>query len=224
MDNPRLHYLAGKLFFLGRHVPFDALFNAAAAGYQKEYLLTLKYKAAGESEPGNAALGAMIKEDSPDPPPRITNALKLRAWIRDNNTPLLSPKERDAMSIDQISLIMGHSDRRDIRSRRGGQAEGYRERLSALISREEQTRNWISAYPLDGLMTLFNDCVGQGKDPYEKSWCRLQQAALLIRERKSPEQAKGLMAGLLKDDRGGVLLRKGDEQLLKLVSTTLETR
>ncbi|MDZ4165474.1 MAG: hypothetical protein U1C55_10130, partial [Smithellaceae bacterium] len=224
MDNPRLHYLAGKLFFLDSLVPFDSLLNADTACYQEGYLLTIKYKASGESNLGNAAIGAMIKEDAASLPPQITNALKLRAWIRDNSTPLLSPKEREAMRVDLISLIMDQTVQRDAGLRTGSGAEGYRERLSTLISQTGKTRNWISAYPLDGLMASLDDCVSQGKDTYEKNWCRLQQAAFLIRERGSLEQVNELMSGLIKDDQGVVLLTKGDEQLLRVVTAILKAR
>ncbi|MDI6726302.1 MAG: hypothetical protein QMD32_05005, partial [Smithellaceae bacterium] len=180
--------------------------------------------ASGESNLGNAAIGAMIKEDSANLPPQITNALKLRAWIRDNNTPLLSPKEREAMSVDLVSLIMDQKIQRDAGLRTGSGAEGYRERLSTLISQTGKTRNWISPYPLDGLMASLNDCVSQSKDPHEKNWCRLQQAAFLIREKGSAGRAGELLSGMLKDDQGRVLLTKGDEQLLNIVSAILKTR
>ncbi|MHC4459000.1 MAG: spermine/spermidine synthase domain-containing protein, partial [Planctomycetota bacterium] len=38
MDHPRLHYIAGKRFFIGTRVPADFLLNSQTASYSKDYL------------------------------------------------------------------------------------------------------------------------------------------------------------------------------------------
>ena len=43
MDNPRLHYLAGKNFFIDSNVPVKALFNESSAPYHQDFLMATRH-------------------------------------------------------------------------------------------------------------------------------------------------------------------------------------
>lgn len=221
-DFPLLHYLAGKLFFMERFVPFETLLNADTAYHRENYLLVKKYQDRNRAPLDKASVDFILRDDSPGLPAAIIKSLKLKAWLNHNSSLEPAPQDIADFRADLISLTMRYPHQNDFRWPVGLAAGEYRLNISMLLANIEKTRNWISAYPLDGLLRLVDEGIRQGINAQEKNWCRLKQAQLMIKAKEPPERIEALLNQLLKDDQGKILLADGDEALLKVVTASLK--
>ena len=97
----------------------------------------------------------------------------------------------------------------------GFEGAPFRVKAEPLLAHIDNFRNWMVPYPLDGIITLLQKGIVQGKDAYEKNWCALQLAALLKKERFDQSIINEILEKTIKDNDGKILLREEDKHLLK---------
>ncbi|MBW2492780.1 MAG: hypothetical protein JRE65_16700, partial [Deltaproteobacteria bacterium] len=97
----------------------------------------------------------------------------------------------------------------------GFEGAPYRVKAEPLLAHIDNFRNWMVPYPLDGILTLLQTGISQGKDAYEKNWCALQLAWLLKKERFDPNLINEILENTIKDNNGRILLKEEDKHLLE---------
>ena len=225
MDFPRLHYEAGKAFFMGFPVPRETLFGPGSVPYVSEYLLVKKHPEWTDSTLEPETIKSFLefkKETARGYDLAIVPALKLKAYLRDPKKFPLTEQEKQAYRVDLIPLITGKAADEDAWGKAGLKGASSRQKAQAMFSHINRYRNWVVPYPIDGLKTLLESGSLQGTDAYEKNWCSLQKASLLIYEKAGGAEIKKVFDRLERDNEGHVLLAKGDEWLLAHVETQIK--
>ena len=225
MDNPRLHYIAGKMFFMGVNIEGDFLLGPGPIPYISEYLLVKRHAewvdSALDSETFKSFFGStwdLVKEyDFP-----IAPAVRLKAYLYDSNKFSLKEQEKQFFNVDLIPLITGKARDEAAWLKVGLREASYRIKAEAMMSHINRHRNWIVPYPIGGLKALLKEGIIQGADDFEKNWCALQTASLLMYERADTGQIKAVLDRLKRDKDGRVLLRTGDERLLESIEMLLK--
>ncbi|QTA92402.1 fused MFS/spermidine synthase [Desulfonema magnum] len=129
MDNPRLHYIAGKCFFTGKGIPNSYFFNSSSAPYFKDFLITKKYgnwAAFPFSKEKFDSLILSLKDKYLGYELPMTHALRLKAFLSDSEQYPLSEKQRQAYGIDDLI------------------------RHDGLKGNIRRFRSWIVPYPVKG--------------------------------------------------------------------------
>jgi spermidine synthase len=225
MDHPRLHYLAGKMFFLGAGIGQNVLLSSDSIPYISEYLLVKRHPEwanfALDSETFKSFLESardVVREyDLPMAP-----AIRLKAYLYDSEKFSLTEQEKQFFKVDLIPLITGDVTNEGAWVKVGLKDATYRKKAEAMLSHIYQHRNWIVPYPINGLKVLLEEGIIQGTDAYEKNWCSLQTVSILMSERADMGQIKGVLDRLQRDESGRVLLQKGDEGLLESIEMQLK--
>jgi len=215
MDNPHLHYMAGKSFFMRNSVPLNDLFGSASAAYAHEFLMPLRYENWADSSFPEATFHRLIrslwdKEEGKHLP--MAKAVKLKACLADSD--LCDSSEKETQVLDIISLIMGGPDQEEIWAKADLGDASFREKASVLLNHVRKLRNWIVPYPTEGLKKLLKQGMAQGKDAYEKNWCGIQMARLLLEERTDKSQVGVFLNQMIRDTYGNIVLKDEDQKLL----------
>jgi spermidine synthase len=218
LDHPRLHYMAGKDFFMGSDLPLTFFLNSAASAYPHEYLIN---QSCGErstfpnsKDEFKALLDAMLSSTDRRLLP-LTKAVFLRAYLTDPNAHPLPPALKHELKTPLISFITASPETEEDWGEVGLEGATFRAKAEALLSHVENFRNWIVPYPLNGLMALLREGVVQSKDPYEKNWCALQMARLLLMEGVDKGAITPILRGTTRGADGQILLREEDRSLLE---------
>ncbi len=208
-DFPRLHYRAGKAFFLNSHVPQEDFFNSGLAPYAGEYLLSLRHPGWGDLGKDRDRRG--IYELTLRELPLFARALSLRAHLADpRGYPLSEQGSRDRL--DPVLQIAGiGSARPEEGSRR--QEAASREAIEGLINQMRASRNWIIPYPVTGLESLLRGGMKGARTAEERNWHGLKLVSLLIGEGRELKPVKEIFARLERDGEGRLLLKAGDRDL-----------
>lgn len=215
MDNPRLHYMAGKSFFMRRSVPLRELFSSPSAAYADEFLMTLRYEDWAEesfSEETFHMLMLALKDKESGEHLPMAKAVKLKACLTNADFCELSEKEKRIL--DVLLLIMGRSDSEENWEKAGLEAASFRKKASVLLRHLNGTRNWIVPYPTEGLRKLLKQGMAEGADAYEKNWCAIQMARLLLEEKTDKNHVRMLLNQMLRDAGGNIILKNEDQKLL----------
>ena len=185
LDHPRLHYMAGKSFFLRESVNSNFLLNSETAGRGNNYLLA---KSTEWTEfpklPENLdVLGAAVAGDRymPSTLP-LARALDLRVRLGRTLEQGYEFAEIHSPTLRRILLIMDMKDKQSYLDA-NPEVKSNMELVQELIREKQATRNWINPYPLDGLMELLEDCKnGQGEEAVfcKSELDRLQKTSLII--------------------------------------------
>ncbi|MGB2687740.1 MAG: hypothetical protein WBC36_02020, partial [Desulfobacterales bacterium] len=96
----------------------------------------------------------------------------------------------------------------------------FRAKGEPLLAHIENFRNWMVPYPLDGIITLLQKGIFQGKDAFEKNWCALQLTILLSKERVEQSLINEILEKTIKDNDGKIILKQEDKYLLKRIKQT----
>jgi len=195
MDNPKLHYMAGKSFFMGNRLADNDLLGPGSSFYFQEYLMAKKYEEwAGLSFSKkhfdsllNSARNKVYQHFLPMAP-----ALKLKAYLGEPALFTLSDKEKQELGVKLVPFITEYHPKKDWESAGIGGAS-IRGKAEILLNHLKRYRNWIVPYPLDGLKHLLKEGISSGRDEYEKSWCSQQLKLLLAHERTDHDLIKKLV-------------------------------
>ncbi len=225
MDYPRLHYMAGKMFFMGGVIEKNVLLNPNSIPYIPEYLLVKRHPGWIDSPLESEMLKSFLEstrnlvgdDDFP-----MSQSVRLRAYLSDPNKFPLADQEKQSLMVDLIPLISGKIRGEEAWGKAGLKGASYKRKAEAMMFHVNQHRNWIVPYPIDGLKALLKEGMIKGTDAYEKNWCALQSASILMYERADMGQVKLVLAGLRRDREGRVLLQKGDEGLWERIEMSLK--
>jgi spermidine synthase len=219
LDFPKLHYLAGKDFFMGENLPITYFLNSETTAYIDEYLF---YKQCENWSIGPDTKEAFvsllestrsrIEYDNIMP---ITKALLHRAFLSDPEKYPLSGELLAEFRDDLVAFIARYPETEQEWGIIGFEGAPYRVKAEPLLAHIDNFRNWMVPYPLDGILTLLQTGISQGKDAYEKNWCALQLAWLLKKERFDPNLINEILENTIKDNNGRILLKEEDKHLLE---------
>jgi spermidine synthase len=216
MDHPRLHYMAGKMFFMGATMPNSALLGPDSASYLSEYLMVRRHPGwAGfplESETFSSFMKSTRDFVSGSDLP-MAQAVGLKAYLYNSANFSLTEQEKQFLGVDLIPLITGKARGKEAWVKVGLKEASFRKKGEAMLSHIGRHRNWIVPYPIDGLKALLEEGILKGVDVYEKNWCALNLVLLLSHERADPSQIKTVLTRLERDPHGRIVLKKEDEGL-----------
>jgi len=219
LDFPRLHYLAGKDFFLGKNLPLKHFLNSKTAPYIDEYLFYKQCQnwtiAADTKESFYALVESTRSRIDYEKVLPITKALLFRSYLSDPKQYPLSRKLLGEFRDDLLFFIARYPESEKEWGVVGLEQAPIRAKAEPLLTHIEQFRNWIVPYPLDGIITLLEKGIDQGRDAYEKNWCALQLAALLKKERIDPNIINEILENTIKDRDEEIILKEEDKYLLK---------
>jgi spermidine synthase len=225
MDHPRLHYLAGKMFFMGVRIDGNTLLGAGSVPYISEYLMVRKHPEWKDLEIDAETFGLFLNStrdvvfgtDIPIGPP-----FRLKAYLYDSKKFPLSEREKEFFLVDLIPLLAGKVRGKEAWTKTGLNGASYRRKGEAMLSHLRRHRNWIVPYPIDGLKSFLEEGIVKAADSYEKNWFAVQTALLLMYERADTNQIKTVHDRLERDKDGRVLLEKRDEGLLEFIEMRLK--
>jgi len=225
MDNPRLHYMAGKMFFMGTRMEENVLLGPNSIPFMGDYLLVKKYP-----EWANFTLDfetfRSFLESSKDmvfgSDLLMARAIRLKAYLTDPNKFSLTEQEKQFFMVDLISIITGKTTDESAWVKVGLKEASYKRKAEAMMAHIGRHRNWIVPYPIDGLKSLLMEGIIQGADDFEKNWCALQTAFILIYESADMGQIRAVLDRLKRDKDGRVLLKSGDEGLWEFIQTQMK--
>jgi hypothetical protein len=224
MDHPRLHYMAGKMFFMGATMPQGAILGPNPIPYLSDYLMTKRHPEWSNFSLELEMFKALLEStkqvptgfDFPQAP-----AIKLKAYVSDPKKFPLTAPEKQGFMVDLIPLITGKSKGEKAWTRVGFKGASYRTKVGALLSHIQQHRNWIVPYPIDGVKALLEEGILKEVDISEKNWCALNLVLLLTHERPDMSQIKTVLARLERDPDGRVVLKEEDEGLWAITEMQL---
>lgn len=226
MDNPRLHYMAGKMFFMGTRLEGNVLLGPNSIPYIEEYLLVKSHPEWADF-PFDSKTFASFLESTRDlvsgsnlP---MAPAIRLKAYLYDSNKFSLTEQERQFFMVDLIPIITGKTMDESAWAKVGLKEASYRKKAETMMSHIARHRNWIVPYSIDGLKALLEDGSIQGVDDFEKNWCALEIASLLIYERADKGKIRTVLATLKRDKDGRVLLKSKDEGLWEFIQTQMKS-
>jgi spermidine synthase len=225
MDYPRLHYLAGKMFFMGVKMEGDVLLGPGPIPYLSEYLLVKRHPEwtdfAFDSESFKSFLEStkdlLSGNDLPMAP-----AVRLKAYLYNSTRFSLTEQEKQSFGVDLIPLITGKAKGEEAWVKAGLKGASYRRKAERMLSHIDLHRNWVVPYPIDGLRILLEEGIVKGSDVYEKNWCALRLALILTCERADRRQINMVLANVKRDEQGQILLKKGDEGLWEMIEGQLK--
>jgi spermidine synthase len=226
MDHPRLHYMAGKMFFLGARMQDPLLLlTSEQIPYISEYLLVKRHPEwvdfALSPETFKSFLESTRDVVSGYEYPMAT-AIRLKAYLYDSNKFPLTEQEKQFFMADLIPMITGKARDEDVWVKVGLKDASYRRKAEVMLSHIRRLRNWIVPYPIDGLKTLLEEGIIRGTDAYENNWCVLQTAFLLLNESADMGQVKAVLARLQRDKDGRIFLRRADEGLWESIEMRMK--
>jgi hypothetical protein len=217
MDNPRLHYIAGKDYFIGRNVPSKLLFSSVSAPYHHEYLMVKKHPNWENFSFSKEFFDPLLHstrdkiEGSLLP---MNHALTLKAYLSNPDVFTLSKEQKETFKVNLVPFIMEPPQGENDWSVIGLEGASFREKAQLLLQHVQAFRNWIVPYPVDGLQALLQEGMAKGEDNYEKNWCALQLALLLVKERHNKDAVTTVLNQIIRRDNGAIILREQDTFLL----------
>jgi len=221
LDFPKLHYLAGKDFFIGKNLPEKYFLNSETAAYIDEYLFYKQCKNWTIGPDTKEAFISLVESTRSkieyDKIMPITKALLERAYLSDPKKYPLSGKLLAEFRDDLVTFIARYPETEKEWNIVGLEGASFRAKAEILLGHIDNFRNWMVPYPLDGLIALLQKGISQGKDAYEKNWCALQLAALLKKERVVRYSINKILENTIKDNNGKILLKAEDKYLLNQV-------
>jgi len=219
LDFPKLHYLAGKDFFMGENLSKKFFLNSATAAYIDEYLFYKQcenWSIGPDTKQGFTSLlestRSKIEYEKIFP---ITKALLQRAYLSDPKKYPMSGEFLAEFRDDLVAFIARYPETEKEWGIIGYEGASFRSKAEPLLAHIEKFRNWMVPYPLDGIITLLQKGIFQGKDAFEKNWCALQLAILLSKERVDQKVLNEILKNTIKDKDGEIILKEDDKYLLK---------
>jgi len=227
MDNPRLHYIAGKDYFIGENVPPKFLFSSASVPYHHEYLMSQRYPNWEDfslSKKTFETLLSSTRDKIHGDFFSVASALKFKVYLSDPDVFPLSEKEREEFRVNLVPFIINGSQEENDWRIIGLEGASFREKAQILLQHVQTFRNWIVPYPVDGLQALLQEGMTKGKDDDEKNWCALQLALLLVKERHDKDAVNAVLNQIIRRDDGTIILREQDALLLGELERLMSNR
>jgi len=223
LDFPRLHYLAGKDFFVGKNLPLKHFLNSETTAYIDEYLFYKQCEnwtiAANTKEAFYSLIESTRSRVDYEKVLPITKALLFRSYLSDPKQYPLSNELLGELRDDLLVFVAQYPESEQQWGLVGLERAAIRTKAEPLLAHIEQFRNWMVPYPLDGILALLEKGIAQGQDAYEKNWCALQLAALLKKERVDPNIINEVLENTIKGSDGKIILKAEDKYLLKSIKT-----
>jgi spermidine synthase len=225
MDNPRLHYMAGKCFFIGGMLPDDFLLGPDSAFYFQEYLMVVKNPSWLEFHFSQAKFSSLLASmdnkftRSFDP---IIEALKLKAFLSDPVVFPFSEAEKKKFKVDLLPLIGSPDQSEQAWEKAGLKGATTRKKAEAMVQYISKFRNWVVPFPILGLKALLEKGMKDGADDYEKNWCALELSLMLTYRTGGQGPAKTVLEGAIKNGKGQILVRPADLPLLETLTVRLD--
>ena len=144
----------------------------------------------------------------------MNQALMLKAYLSNSDVFPLSEEQKKKFNVDLIPFIMESSQGENNWSVIGLEGSSFREKAQLLLQHIQTFRNWIVPYSVNGLQTLLQEGMIKGKDEYEKNWCALQLALLLVKERHDKDVVNAILNQIIRRDDGTIVLKEQDIFLL----------
>ena len=222
MDNPRLHYLAGRHFFLGSHIGLRSLFTTKTAAYWPSYALAKRYpdwaNRCLDEAFLNQAVAGLTHSSLLVPMDNIAEAAVQKSMAVPNCSGAHSftgPANEATRSM--LRLITGHGASKEDWQTAGLGDKQRPQQAAALIEVVQRSRNWIATYSMDGLFALLESGVQESATAEEKTWFLLQHARLRMADGASAGEIRTLLAKAPRDTRGAVVIHPLDRQFLEEV-------
>lgn len=227
MDNPRLHYMAGKDFFMMNNVGMNYLFDSRTAPYFNDYLLRKKY----DSRDNFAFLNETFDQAFDLKKDVVSNhdlllkrALKLKNYLGGSHIPALTENENKEFGTDYIPFITDYPANEKDWKKVSLQGASFREKALVLFRTASKSRNWLVPYPVNGLAQLLQKGIMGGEDKYEKNWCVLSLAFLLLNERADKQMIMEVLNHAERNSQGNIIVLDRDEELLQKVNLRVSER
>jgi hypothetical protein len=215
LDNSILHYVAGRVFFMGKLAPIESIFDQKTANFSEDFLLAKKYQSWKNFELHSKVISFLIHGLGPGEYLKpINRHLNLRTYFNKPSSPNLPAKLANDPVLKIIPLITGSSQNQGAWMQVGLQFAPYRVKAEKLFEIVSRTRNWIVPYPLmEGIRT--------SKDVYEKNWSVFQFCRVLLEEQADMNQVKAVFNLAAKGNNGDVKIRSEDVALLEKIKSKI---
>lgn len=224
MDFPRLHYLAGKSFFIGHGVPYSFLFNSTSAPYFRDFLIAKHHENWMDFPFAKEAFDDFFRsadDKVTGPNLTLTNALKLKAYLSNSDLYPLSEEEKKTFMVDLIPFITNPIHDEKDWEKVNLKGTSFRRKAELLLKHINQFRNWIVPYPIEGLKRLLQEGSSDGINEHEKNWCTLQHAKLLLSEKIDKRIVKQILDQAIKGPDGNIILQDQDKILVETVNNLM---
>ncbi|MCP4606907.1 MAG: hypothetical protein GY847_41425 [Proteobacteria bacterium] len=221
LDNPVLHYIAGKDFFMGKFAPASTVFSYSSSSYSEEYLLVRKYSdwiskdlTVEEVKSFTRSAKGHLQESSPLP---IRPLIKLKAHLANPERHPLSSTEEKAFSVPLIRLIGELADNEEVWNRFGLKGAPMRLKAEMMLRHLKKLRRWIAPYPIDGLKKLLRLGIKNTTKPRERNWFVLQLARLVLMEGASKSVINEVFSFAIRGEEGKIIIAEHDMKLFENV-------
>lgn len=212
MDNPKLHYEAGKNFFIKPVFEETFLLGSRSALFKKDYLMIKKY-------PGWADIRLTPERYEEFKQSvmythtvvyRIVDVLALKANMNDPETFHLTRAQAEKFDPALIEFISG-KEGAVVPPKLANM--GFRQKTEKMLEHIHNTRSWVVPYSLSGLERFLGEGMEQAANDAEKNFCGLQLITIMLQEGKSLEEVKSVFARLKRDGSGRLILHPNDRGL-----------
>lgn len=218
MDNPILHYIAGKSFFYGQDIPLNFYLRPESAAH-KDHLFDIINPQWNNFDIPINDYGTLIKgltERDTEQELYMAQLLKLKAHLTDPVKYPLTIKEQSNLNIDLINIISGKEEKPDWKNV-GLENMSYSQKSNVMTSHLIRTRNWISPYPVIGLKKLLSEGMEKGVDAYEKNICAFLMLNIQTIEKEPADVIIQTLKKITKDSNGKVILKDEDLPFVQTV-------
>ena len=223
LDNPILHYTAGRDFFMGRLAPIEFVFDQKTANFSEDFLLAKKYQNWKNFELHSDVTSFLIHGLGPGEYLKPVNRhLNLRAYFNNPSSPNLPVALANDPVLKIIPFITGSSQDQGAWMQVGLQFAPFRVKAEKLFEIVSRTRNWIVPYPIDGLKKFLMEGIRSSKNVYEKNWGVLQFCRLLLEEQADMKQVSAVFEMAVKGNYGEIMIRPEDVVLLEKIESKIK--
>lgn len=163
----------------------------------------------------------LAAQDTLNKMPFPTFFANLKAYLHDPQQFPLSGQLQAILNIDRLPFVQTPQSE-DAWAQIGLQDASFRQKAEALLDYVQQFRSWIVPFEIQGLWTVLQQGMAQGQDTYEKNWCALQLAYLLLQENNDLPGATAIIAQLSRNPDGMPIVKPDDYSLLIEVNDALQ--
>jgi len=185
MDYPRLHYWAGKIFFIGEN-DTSRLYDYRTTPFRAEYLLTRfspRWRDGTSAPPEFEA----ILHRSKTPALTLLSYTPLVGLGYLNGTlPEISPDPHSRLFHRYLPLITGGKATGNFSPDPEFNRLPIRRQVEELIGHLKMFQSWLLHYPVDGLLSLLSDAHSQAPPGETRTWLGLQWLSVLLQENRPP--------------------------------------
>jgi spermidine synthase len=218
LDNPRLHYLAGRAFFEGTGIRSDDALEETTAYYWDEYLIAREHPDWPQRPVTRAEVEAAYAATRLDLPPKVKSLrtswfLDLKARLADPSSVPREEQAKNGLSLPLIALSGARAGDDAAWAAVGLGGVSLRKKAEAMLEQLRKWRRWVDPYPIDGLKATLREGL-ERSDGAARNWFGLTLACILLRERAPDAEIASSIGELARDGGGRIVIGPGDEALL----------